>query len=75
MKAEDKAKELVEKFYQSSPELFGTGKAMQYAKQCALIAVDEIIAQLPPCVSTSESNINYQVHQYWLKVKTHIQIL
>ena len=68
MKAEDKVKELVEKFRL-------VGLSCFEARECALIAVDEIIAQLPPCVSTSESNINYQVHQYWLKVKTHIQIL
>jgi hypothetical protein len=35
-----KAKELVEKYYQSSPELFGTSKAMGFAIRMALISIN-----------------------------------
>ena len=34
---------LVDRFYQNSPEEFGTAKAMSYAIKMALICVDEII--------------------------------
>lgn len=43
MEAKEKAIELVDRFYQDAPELFGTSKAMEYAVKCALIAVDEIL--------------------------------
>ena len=84
MTAEElKAKEIVEKFYQVAPELFGTGKAMTYAVKCAIIEVNEIINALESfgyqgafyddfetnkMVNTSENNPT----EYWRTVKSHL---
>jgi len=60
----EKAKSLVEKYYQNSPELFGTSKAMDFAISCALIAVDEII-----------NAVEGKYDQYWIEVKKEINNL
>jgi hypothetical protein len=58
MTPKEKAEELVEKFRIS--------KAIteSYAKQCALIAVDEILKTNP-----------YKARNYWQEVKTEIELL
>lgn len=86
MKAKDKAKELVEKFedVKFNDEYNGEGGRDTFesfiptdgAKQCALIAVDEIINALP------EADSSYQDYQqkeesinYWQEVKQEIEKL
>lgn len=56
----EKAEELIDKF-----NLFSTG-GYQLAKQCALIAVDEILT-IPNVI------VSYNVYDYWQEVKTEIE--
>ena len=72
MEARLKAKELVDKFYQTTPneawinEPLGISKAYkawEQAKECALIAVDEIRDNLP---------LILEIQQCWIDVKTEI---
>ena len=63
MSAKEKAEELVLKFLRidnNTPEWFNT----HIAKQCALIAVDEIRDNLP---------LISEVQQHWIEVKTEIK--
>ena len=75
MEAKDKAKKLVDKFYQTTPnecwinqplEFKEEYKAWKQSKQCALIAVDEIIEIL---WHTHKNEIEYR---YWQEVKQEI---
>ena len=67
MEAKDKAKELVEKY-----NLIVCYDTYQ-AKQCAIIAVDEIIDNnVFPCVSESDLICN---DDYWQEVKNEIEKL
>ena len=64
MKAEDKAKELIQLFYNKQCSHSITELAYKSAKQCALICVDEILKntlQVP------------QVLDYWQEVKQEIE--
>jgi hypothetical protein len=83
MTSKEKAKELVDKFYQTTPNeslinqpigLKEEYKAWEQSKQCALIAVDEIIE--------TEILIDEDIYvetpsylQYWKEVKTEIKLL
>ncbi len=78
MTPEEKAKELVDTFYQTTPnetwideplgEFMKTYTAWGQAKQCALIAVDELIE------SCYRSGINYS-YNFWKEVKKEIKKL
>ena len=74
--AKDKAKQLVNTFLES---LYDNGsfsfKKILYAKakQCALIAVDEILTYQPYDIYTIEQCNN--VNNYWKQVKTEINNL
>lgn len=59
MNSKDKAEELIEKF--NIPHPF-----QNLAKQCALIAVDEIINNLP---------LISEIQEYWQEVKQEIELL
>ena len=62
MKPKEKAEKLVLKFLRidnNTPEWFNT----HIAKQCALIAVDEIRDNLP---------LISEIQQHWIEVKTEI---
>ena len=75
-----KAKELVDKFYQTTPndawinEPLGLSKeytAWEQAKECALIAVIEIVEELKRL--DKKFNLGLEgTMQYWEKVKTEI---
>lgn len=76
---QQKAKELLQSMMMSTNSVinFTTGDMdylpqNQYAKQCAIIAVDEIIANIEPSVSIDviEARI-----KYWQEVKTEIEKL
>lgn len=64
-----KAKELFLKFRQIPPFSPYTGIDDGEAKQCALIAVDEIIEVL----DGNESHWKYQTTNYWHEVKQEIE--
>jgi hypothetical protein len=75
MTPQEKAKELVLKFKELSQE----GSLIFYltfeiSKQCALIAVDEIIASMPkePMISTLA---RVHVIMFWVEVKQEIEKL
>lgn len=64
MTPKEKAKELMLKYYELIPM-----NTISFAKQCALIAVDEIIEE------AYFSNGYYQRHKYWQEVKQEIEKL
>ena len=77
MTSKEKAEELVDKFYQTTPNEYfvnepigikGRYKSWEQAKQCALIAVDELI-------NDSINNLNVNSHKYWEVVKQEIEKL
>lgn len=70
LSAKEKAKELVEKYL----DIVGRHYAdcIYYAKQCALIAVDEIIKELK---KNWFSGKRVFLEQYWHEVKTEIDKL
>ena len=84
MKAKEKAEDLVDKFYQTTPNEYfvnepigikGRYKSWEQAKQCALIAVDEILNgyefdSLDIKHKRIMDNINY-----WDEVKQEIENL
>ena len=65
MTPKEKAKELLEKFRLNVVDYEGNGINGHKAKQCALIAVDELIKATVPLTST----------YYWQEVKQAIQEL
>ncbi len=68
MEPKDKAEELVNKFYEieNNSDYFGVN--WKIAKQCALIAVDEIINECGDRCLFSKCD-------YWQEVKQEIEIL
>ena len=67
----EKAKELFLKFRQIPPFSPYTGIDDGEAKQCALIAVDEIL-NLVQCVNSNEIELDFN---YWQEVKEEIEKL
>ena len=81
MTPKEKAEELVDKFYQTTPNEYfvnepigikGRYKSWEQAKQCALIAVDEILSELTEIPYGLEylNRLNY-----WQEVKQEIENL
>jgi hypothetical protein len=78
MTPKEKARELVDKFYQTTPnetwinepsgEFMETYTAWGQAKQCALIAVDEIL-------NINSVDKDFSLSFYWQDVKDEIQNL
>lgn len=77
MKAEDKAIELHDKYYQIFEPLGLDNIPNDHAKQCALICVDEIIENIKSFYSLEKDwNACEQIEAdecYWEKVKEHIK--
>jgi len=72
MTPKEKAKHLIEIFYQKSPETFGTGKAQQYGIDCALVCVDVILNE----VGAKDWHIDTATKtNYWQDVKTELSLL
>ena len=69
MTPQEKADELFRKMYQTH-SVAASDITTYFAKQCALVAVDEIIAQIEPSVSMDviSARINY-----WQEVKQEIE--
>jgi len=78
MTPQEKAKGLVNKFrdyadgIDSETDRFSPNIERKNAKQCALIAVDEIIAQIEPSVSIDVISARIK---YWKEVKQEIKKL
>lgn len=71
MTPKEKAEELVKRMYKVRSDSV-SDITLYFSKQCALIAVDEIIANIEPSVSMDviESRI-----KYWQEVKQEIEQL
>lgn len=67
MKAKEKANELLRKYWNSKFNM-----PLLMAKECSLIAVDEIIAQLTPIEKAPK---NKDAFLYWDEVKQEIEKL
>jgi hypothetical protein len=72
MTPKEKAIELVHKFCSTTEGLYKSKKNIKNAKQCALIAVDEIIASNP---ITFDEDDNCIEKNWWKEVKTEIEKL
>ena len=66
MTAKEKAKEIFNKMYQVNDIMGNYPMCFDTAKQCALIAVEEIL---------SANLFNTDENEYWLQVKTEIENL
>ena len=90
MTTQEKAAELVDSFYQTTPNecfvnepigIAGRYKAWNQSKQCALIAVDELIESFNSIYDASIRNIEkysgakYGMKDYWEEVKQEIEKL
>ena len=71
MKAEEKARELVELF----APIMTNEDWKEKAKQCALIAVDEILNFDIKAKNESQFIIEKRIEEYWQQVKTEIEKL
>ena len=69
MTAKEKAKELVDKYHNKSDLLYETLSFIQ-AKECALIAVDEVLEE-----NMERDGMRIINNQYWLEVKQEIEKL
>jgi hypothetical protein len=69
MSPKEKAKELYDLY---RPKFFGNTAYKSLSKQCALIAVDEIIANIEPSVSMDVISARIK---YWQQVKEEIEKL
>ena len=83
MTPKEKAQELVNKFYMAIPS-DEMGLCDEASRQCALIAVDEIIKSSPLDPNDTEewlqpedwfSDANISAEKYWLEVKKEIEKL
>ncbi len=70
MKAEDKAKELIERF--NSIKGRYSFLTEESAKIAALICVEEIIDNINPCSTMSQKEYDEEAN-YWQEVKQHIE--
>ena len=85
MTPKEKARELVDKFYQTTPhetwineplgEFMETYTAWGQAKQCALIAVDEIINNFGLFSEGKKHYCSYNTIEYYKQVKIEIENL
>lgn len=67
MNAQDKAKELVERY-------LSAGMIITQAKQCAIIEVDEILNELE-CAYNGEPITTNEHKNYWKELKKEIELL
>ena len=78
MTPKEKAEELIDKFYIKVYDREGTSAMNEFeAKQCALIAVDEILNDYSYMQNVRNANSN-QIHSrrvYWQEVKQEIENL
>jgi hypothetical protein len=73
MTPQEKARELVDTYYFEIKDNTGTFiLGTNSAKQCALIAVDEVISNIEPSVSMDVISARIK---YWEQVKTEIEKL
>ena len=73
----EKAKELFDKMYNSKDQLRKYPMCFDTSKQCALIAVDEILSAIPSeyleCWQGESQMIVNEDFEYWKEVKQEIE--
>jgi hypothetical protein len=67
----EKADKLINKYFKNSDLLYHDLNWIQ-AKECALIAVDEILKSNPTVIDCNKTELNYK---YWSEVKQEIEKL
>lgn len=67
MTPEEKAKELVERYFWKAVQ------TREQAKRSAIIAVDEILQIVPSVYVTKDEEIHSGHYQYWKEVKQEIE--
>jgi hypothetical protein len=72
MTPREKAKDLFEAMYQVTDKYNKYPMCFNTAKQCAIIAVDEILESNPTLISCDGAELNYA---YWIDVKKEIEKL
>jgi len=72
MTPKEKAKELFNKYYQLCAD---SSYPYNMAKQCALIAVDEILKSVSVNKVLYLTDMTYQIYTYWSKVKDELELL
>lgn len=83
MTPKEKSKELVDKFYQTTPNeawynppigsiTSDKYSAWEQAKECALIAVDEILTSKQTAYPNQIIELGQVFYSYWIEVKTEI---
>lgn len=72
MSPQEKAEELVDKYYVTIVSFLNDRMKNTNAKQCALIAVNEILQAIGYC---EDPESNYNVDCYWADVKQEINKL
>jgi len=72
MNPKDRARELVLKFYPEVRWKLGQEDCIKRAKNCAIIAVDEILFSNN---TIFETNIPHECWKYWEEVKQEIELL
>lgn len=73
MEPKEKAIELVDKFRMNVLDYEGSGLNTFKAKQCALIAVDEMLNEYPS--QCPKDSYEMERHIYWQEVKQEIEKL
>ena len=68
--AKEKAKDLVYKFYPSVQWKLGQEDCLDRAKQCALIAVDELLSE-----TEERDGMRVINNPYWMEVRNEIEKL
>ena len=74
MTAEEKAKELYDKYFWTQYPIVGTTRS-KITKQCALICVDEIIEREDFFYNLPGDCGAYNKLSYWQEVKSYIKLL
>ncbi len=77
MTPKEKAEELVNEFYNYTMDVIILSTSLECSKQCALIAVDEILNDYSYMQNVRNANSN-QIHSqrvYWQEVKQEIEKL
>jgi len=73
MTPKEKAIELIHKFCSTTEGYYKSKKNLRNAKQCALVAVDEILLTAPMMYMEGFGNLT--IREYYKKVKKEIEAL
>ena len=75
MTPKEKAKDLVSKFIHLTKQITGANGTIYNSKQCALIAVDEILEEISEVLMVTASSYVVEHIVFWQEVKQEIEKL